>query len=98
MNTVHQPPLPLPLVSHQNPNAFYCYFDDNCGRLGSLIQRIDKTKDVDGLHACNVGNLISACQPAFRPCTSSGIMHALRQTLPGGTSSNTFLEGQFKCT
>eukprot|EP00043_Microstomoeca_roanoka_P013015 m.127190 g.127190 ORF g.127190 m.127190 type:complete len:307 (-) comp15649_c1_seq4:619-1539(-) len=59
--------LQLPLPPHLNKRP--------------LIQAIDRAKDVDGLHACNVGNLISACEATFKPCTPSGIMHALRKTL-----------------
>eukprot|EP00049_Salpingoeca_infusionum_P011356 m.196357 g.196357 ORF g.196357 m.196357 type:complete len:392 (-) comp14908_c1_seq9:1792-2967(-) len=45
----------------------------------TLIQSICPTKDVDGLHAANVGNLISKTTTALQPCTPGGIMYLLRR-------------------
>ncbi len=53
----------LPLPPHLNAEA--------------VLDRIDPTKDVDGLHPVNVG-MLAAGRPGLRPCTPSGCMELLR--------------------
>lgn len=43
----------------------------------SVIMAIDPSKDVDGLHPVNVGNLLTG-RPGFVPCTPKGIMYMLK--------------------
>lgn len=42
----------------------------------SVILAIDPSKDVDGLHPMNAGNLLTG-RPGFVPCTPKGIMYML---------------------
>lgn len=44
-----------------------------------VVATIDPDKDVDGLHAINVGRLWSGV-PGLRPCTPSGCIRILRET------------------
>jgi methylenetetrahydrofolate dehydrogenase (NADP+) / methenyltetrahydrofolate cyclohydrolase len=41
-----------------------------------ILQAVHATKDADGFHPCNVGNLV-ANRPGPRPCTPAGIMEML---------------------
>ena len=43
----------------------------------SVIMAIDPSKDVDGLHPLNAGNLLTG-RPGFVPCTPKGIMYMLK--------------------
>jgi methylenetetrahydrofolate dehydrogenase (NADP+)/methenyltetrahydrofolate cyclohydrolase len=45
----------------------------------AVTERIDPRKDVDGLHAYNIGRLVVR-QPILRPCTPWGCMTLLRDT------------------
>ena len=54
----------LPLPKHLDENA--------------ALERIDPTKDVDGLHPTNLGRLVLGT-PAPLPCTARGIVHLLRR-------------------
>jgi methylenetetrahydrofolate dehydrogenase (NADP+)/methenyltetrahydrofolate cyclohydrolase len=45
----------------------------------SVTERIDPTKDVDGLHPYNIGRLVLK-RPLLRPCTPYGCMTLLRDT------------------
>jgi len=45
----------------------------------AVIERISPDKDVDGLHARNLGNLLAG-HPRFVPCTPAGIMEMLKTT------------------
>lgn len=55
----------LPLPRHIDP--------------GSVIERIDPNKDVDGFHPYNVGRL-AVKMPLLRPCTPRGVMTLLEHT------------------
>jgi methylenetetrahydrofolate dehydrogenase (NADP+)/methenyltetrahydrofolate cyclohydrolase len=44
----------------------------------AIIRAIDPAKDVDGLHALNLGNLAQG-KPRFVPCTPKGCMRLLRE-------------------
>jgi methylenetetrahydrofolate dehydrogenase (NADP+)/methenyltetrahydrofolate cyclohydrolase len=44
-----------------------------------VLDRVDPTKDVDGLHPDNVGRLVQN-RPRFVPCTPAGIMEMLRRS------------------
>ena len=54
----------LPLPRHLDENA--------------ALERIDPTKDADGLHPTNLGRLVLN-EPAPLPCTPRGIVHLLRR-------------------
>lgn len=43
----------------------------------AIIESIDHRKDVDGFHPMNIGR-IAIDQPAFKPCTPSGIMELFK--------------------
>lgn len=43
----------------------------------SVIMAIDPSKDVDGLHPVNAGNLLTG-RPGFVPCTPKGIMYMMK--------------------
>lgn len=43
----------------------------------SVIMAIDPSKDVDGLHPVNAGNLLTG-RPGFVPCTPMGVMYMLK--------------------
>ena len=45
---------------------------------GAVLRAIDPSKDVDGFHPVNVGNLVLG-QRAFEPCTPAGIMELLKR-------------------
>ncbi|NDB82410.1 MAG: bifunctional 5,10-methylenetetrahydrofolate dehydrogenase/5,10-methenyltetrahydrofolate cyclohydrolase, partial [Alphaproteobacteria bacterium] len=45
----------------------------------SIINKIDPTKDVDGLHSLNIGTLYSGNIPLFVPCTPLGILKILQE-------------------
>jgi methylenetetrahydrofolate dehydrogenase (NADP+)/methenyltetrahydrofolate cyclohydrolase len=45
----------------------------------AVIARIDPAKDVDGLHALNLGRLAQR-QPGFVPCTPAGVMELLAES------------------
>ncbi|MFM0740138.1 bifunctional methylenetetrahydrofolate dehydrogenase/methenyltetrahydrofolate cyclohydrolase FolD [Paraburkholderia xenovorans] len=47
---------------------------------GAVIDAIDPHKDVDGFHRENVGRLVLG-EPALTPCTPSGCLFLLKQTL-----------------
>ena len=47
---------------------------------GAVIDAIDPEKDVDGFHRENVGRLVLG-EPALTPCTPSGCLFLLKQTL-----------------
>lgn len=60
----------------------------------AMLQLIRPDKDVDGLHAINVGRLMSNSQlPSMRPCTPLGIMHLLRHII-GAPRATHFLSGR----
>jgi methylenetetrahydrofolate dehydrogenase (NADP+) / methenyltetrahydrofolate cyclohydrolase len=44
-----------------------------------VTESIDPSKDVDGLHPCNMGRLVLK-RPALRPCTPQGCMILIRDT------------------
>jgi len=44
----------------------------------AALERVDPTKDVDGLHPTNLGRLVLGT-PAPLPCTARGIVHLLRR-------------------
>ena len=46
----------------------------------NILEHIDPLKDVDGLHYQNMGKLFKGENPAFTPCTPTGIMHMLLST------------------
>lgn len=54
----------LPLPKHLDENA--------------VLERIDPTKDADGLHPVNLGKLVLN-EPAPLPCTPNGAIHLLRR-------------------
>ncbi|MGD7002792.1 bifunctional methylenetetrahydrofolate dehydrogenase/methenyltetrahydrofolate cyclohydrolase [Corynebacterium halotolerans] len=54
----------LPLPKHLDENA--------------VLERIDPTKDADGLHPVNLGKLVLN-EPAPLPCTPNGSIHLLRR-------------------
>ena len=45
----------------------------------TVIQRVDPRKDVDGLHPVNQGRILQG-EPAFLPCTPSGIQQLLMRS------------------
>lgn len=45
---------------------------------GALLLEIDPTKDVDGLHAANLGKLVRG-EPGLRSCTPAGVMRLLQE-------------------
>src|SRR5438874_316382 len=47
-----------------------------------ILLAISPAKDVDGLHPCNVGNLVAAL-PGPRACTPSGIVELLKRCAIG---------------
>ena len=46
---------------------------------GAVLRAIDPTKDVDGFHPVNMGNLVLD-QRGFEPCTPAGIMELLKRS------------------
>ena len=44
-----------------------------------VLQALDPTKDVDGLHPLNTGRLVLGAE-GFRPCTPSGILELLKRS------------------
>jgi methylenetetrahydrofolate dehydrogenase (NADP+)/methenyltetrahydrofolate cyclohydrolase len=54
----------LPLPKHLDENA--------------ALERVDPTRDADGLHPTNLGRLVLN-EPAPLPCTPRGIVHLLRR-------------------
>ena len=42
----------------------------------AVVERVDPSKDVDGLHPLNLGKLVLA-RPGLRPCTPSGVIRIL---------------------
>ncbi|GHU35914.1 bifunctional protein FolD [Spirochaetia bacterium] len=48
-------------------------------RADLIIESIDPSKDVDGLHPVSMGNLLRG-QPTFIPCTPAGIMLLLQES------------------
>ncbi|TSE02230.1 bifunctional methylenetetrahydrofolate dehydrogenase/methenyltetrahydrofolate cyclohydrolase [Skermania sp. ID1734] len=54
----------LPLPKHLDENA--------------VLERVDPTKDADGLHPINLGRLVLG-QPGALPCTPRGVIHLLRK-------------------
>jgi methylenetetrahydrofolate dehydrogenase (NADP+)/methenyltetrahydrofolate cyclohydrolase len=46
---------------------------------GRVLLAVEPTKDVDGLHPINVGNLVEG-RPGFVPCTPAGIMEILKRS------------------
>ncbi len=62
---VHGILVQLPLPKHIDPDV--------------VTERIDPTKDVDGLHPYNIGRLVLK-RPLLRPCTPYGCMTLLRDT------------------
>jgi methylenetetrahydrofolate dehydrogenase (NADP+)/methenyltetrahydrofolate cyclohydrolase len=55
----------LPLPKHIHPDK--------------IIAAIDPRKDVDGLHPCNMGELVAG-NPLYVPCTPRGIMELISRT------------------
>ncbi len=47
-------------------------------RADAVIDSIDPTKDVDGLHPVNAGRLAAGRVDGLVPCTPKGVMHLLR--------------------
>lgn len=45
----------------------------------TVLEGVDPSKDVDGLHPVNLGNLVSG-RPGLVPCTPAGIMEMLRRS------------------
>lgn len=45
---------------------------------GALLLKIDPNKDVDGLHAANLGKLVRG-EPGLRSCTPAGVMRLLQE-------------------
>lgn len=45
-----------------------------------ILQQIDPTKDVDGLHPLNIGKILIGMQNAFIPCTPLGVKELLERT------------------
>ena len=43
-----------------------------------ILESVSPAKDVDGLHPCNVGNLVTG-RPGPRPCTPAGIIQLLKR-------------------
>ncbi len=62
---VHGILVQLPLPSQMDP--------------GMIINAIDPSKDVDGFHPINVGNLVAG-EECFEPCTPKGIIRLIRET------------------
>jgi methylenetetrahydrofolate dehydrogenase (NADP+)/methenyltetrahydrofolate cyclohydrolase len=56
----------LPLPAHINPLK--------------ITQKIDPSKDVDGLHPTNAGKLLTGDQTAFLPCTPLGVKELLERS------------------
>lgn len=56
----------LPLPAHINPLK--------------ITQKIDPSKDVDGLHPTNVGKMLTGDKSAFLPCTPLGVKELLERT------------------
>lgn len=46
----------------------------------NVLNEIDPGKDVDGLHPMNLGKLLKGEEPAFLPCTPTGIMELILST------------------
>ena len=65
-DTVHGILVQLPLPRHFDTDA--------------VIQAVSPSKDVDGFHPINVGNLWAGLADSFAPCTPVGIMELLRRT------------------
>jgi methylenetetrahydrofolate dehydrogenase (NADP+)/methenyltetrahydrofolate cyclohydrolase len=43
-----------------------------------VVAAVEPDKDVDGLHPCNIGNLVAG-QPGLRACTPAGILELLKR-------------------
>jgi methylenetetrahydrofolate dehydrogenase (NADP+) / methenyltetrahydrofolate cyclohydrolase len=77
--SVHGILVQLPLPSHIDADV--------------VTQRIDPSKDVDGLHPCNMGLLVLK-RPALRPCTPQGCMTLIRDTGEDLVGKNAVVIGQ----
>jgi methylenetetrahydrofolate dehydrogenase (NADP+)/methenyltetrahydrofolate cyclohydrolase/formyltetrahydrofolate synthetase len=65
-SSIHGILVQLPLPNHINQNI--------------ITESIDPTKDVDGFHTYNIGNLAKRKnQPLFLPCTTKAIIKLLNQ-------------------
>lgn len=63
-NRIHGIIVQLPLPDHINER--------------NIISKVSITKDVDGFHGLNMGNLaLEGCEPYFSPCTPRGVMELL---------------------
>ncbi|MGF6777014.1 bifunctional 5,10-methylenetetrahydrofolate dehydrogenase/5,10-methenyltetrahydrofolate cyclohydrolase [Paraburkholderia sp. GAS334] len=60
---------------------------------GAVIDAIDPEKDVDGFHRENVGRLVLG-KPALTPCTPSGCLFLLKQTLGDLTGKHAVVIGR----
>lgn len=56
----------LPLPKHMNPHR--------------IVQAIDPSKDVDGLHPTNMGKLLMGLADGFAPCTPLGVSTLLQRS------------------
>jgi len=59
-----------------------------------VLLAIDPEKDVDGFHAVNVGRLWSGDKRALVPCTPTGSMILLKETVGSLTSANAVVIGR----
>lgn len=59
----------------------------------AIVERIDPSKDVDGLHPHNLGLLVLS-RPGLRPCTPSGIMRILDHYDIGTTGKRAVVVGR----
>jgi methylenetetrahydrofolate dehydrogenase (NADP+)/methenyltetrahydrofolate cyclohydrolase len=58
-----------------------------------ILQAVSPAKDVDGLHPCNVGNLVAAL-PGPRACTPSGIVELLKRCAIGISGKRAVVVGR----
>jgi len=59
----------------------------------AIVERIDPSKDVDGLHPHNLGLLVLS-RPGLRPCTPSGIMRIFEHYGIGTTGKRAVVVGR----
>ncbi len=65
-NSIHGILIQLPLPKHINEN--------------NVLSKVSLTKDVDGFHCSNIGNLTLNKQPTFIPCTPKGCIELLKRS------------------
>jgi len=65
-NSIHGILIQLPLPKHINEN--------------NVLSKVCLTKDVDGFHCSNIGNLTLNKQPTFIPCTPKGCIELLKRS------------------